>query len=1062
MKHLKRKIIPLAMLAFVFFFFAGIYQFINSATVQKYLFGVLTKSGLKFEFYQDDSSININFIRSRISINGLRFTSLKTNASFQASKIDLKYSPLNLLRGKLVLKKAEVEGLEASIPKAETKDGDKPKISVKKLFILQNIIVNDGTVKNAYFKFHDGNSLMTDTLVFEFKPRMTGEVALKLDLQGVGFVKDGETNSLGSLTLVGKTDLTKWYNTPPYVNAIKGSVKLQDLSWGSFNISKMLAEVSMRDKQFELSAFELVKDSKPLKGNVSVNLASEEYSAIVDIKDPIPFPQLGSSNPTIDTSGLISGSVKLNGKGFARDKNSGEATIVFKHEKETLTPIILKSSLNWKDGVISLKDSMVEIGEGVLKAEGTVNIPKKNIEIKFNGEGVPLEPVFRRFGDINFHPIFGMANATGTFSGWGKNFKVVGDGYTTVVSGYYKIKCDKASAHVDVTYDQLRLTGDIEQDGKRAGGADLTIKYGTKISGSPRPKNLHVEAEVVNINLSKSMDEYGLKGIGNAKMILNGPQRSFNSQITATIDDGLFAGIAFQKIETKADMTFKKIKFKEGNLIFPNMEPVSFNQPINIDFGEGTMRLYGTPLDYLSFDADYNIRQLSWNIKNGKYRDLTFKGIYAPLASSSLNVNGQIDATYLSVFKEYLREAEGMLDINLKYSGPVANPSLDGAVKMHGNLIYPRIFGMRMEDVEGDLKFSGHQIKSEHLTGNIEGGGFEISGNVSHENLKMQNFDIAFKGENLRYVKEDHSFRMEYDADIKWKGSINDATLTGDITILDGKYTKDFVIIEGLVSGEKTESEGLFGNDNTRLNLRVKNTGDLAIRNNIGDIWLTADFVATGTFAKPQIAGTIETSEGKIHYLGKDFIITKGVVEFRAQYNEPYLEITAEHEVPTIPDLVIIATLRGRISNLTFDLSSTKPLERKDIISLLLFGVTEQDMKDVQYSASLGPSVLASQMTYLIERPITKFTHLDIFRMEAAGGTGMGTNNNPAMQISRIYLGKQLTDRLSLEFMTDINTEDAQQTLRAEYMLTDFLLLKGERSTSENFKFNISLRFRER
>ena len=109
MKRLKRKIIPLAALATAFFFFAGLYQIVNSSAIQRHIFSILAKSGLEFEFYQDDSFLKIDFVRSRISINGLRFTSLKTNASFQASKIELKYSPLNLLRGKLVLKKAEVD-----------------------------------------------------------------------------------------------------------------------------------------------------------------------------------------------------------------------------------------------------------------------------------------------------------------------------------------------------------------------------------------------------------------------------------------------------------------------------------------------------------------------------------------------------------------------------------------------------------------------------------------------------------------------------------------------------------------------------------------------------------------------------------------------------------------------------------------------------------------------------------------------------------------------------------------------------------------------------------------
>ena len=252
------------------------------------------------------------------------------------------------------------------------------------------------------------------------------------------------------------------------------------------------------------------------------------------------------------------------------------------------------------------------------------------------------------------------------------------------------------------------------------------------------------------------------------------------------------------------------------------------------------------------------------------------------------------------------------------------------------------------------------------------------------------------------------------------------------------------------------------GTDSTHIDLHIRNAGDLAIRNNIGDIWLRLDVNATGTALHPVIAGTIETTEGKIHYLGRDFIITKGYIEFRAPYTLPYLEIVAEHEVTNIPDLVIIATLHGRTDNLTLELSSTKALEKRDIVSLLIFGVTEQEMRDSQWSTGLGPQVIASQVTHLIERPVTKFAHLDIFRLEASGDTNTANSAAPGTQISKIYMGKQLTDRLSLEFLTDINTEDAQQTLRGEYLLTDFLLLKGEKSSAQRYKLNMSLRFKER
>jgi hypothetical protein len=85
---------------------------------------------------------------------------------------------------------------------------------------------------------------------------------------------------------------------------------------------------------------------------------------------------------------------------------------------------------------------------------------------------------------------------------------------------------------------------------------------------------------------------------------------------------------------------------------------------------------------------------------------------------------------------------------------------------------------------------------------------------------------------------------------------------------------------------------------------------------------------------------------------------------------------------------------------------------------------------------------------------ISKAAHLDVFRLEAADPQSAG--------ISRLYIGKQISDRLSFNFATDLNIQEARQTVIAEYLLTDNVLLRASRST--NFESSISglLRFQTR
>src|SRR5262249_10460535 len=100
---------------------------------------------------------------------------------------------------------------------------------------------------------------------------------------------------------------------------------------------------------------------------------------------------------------------------------------------------------------------------------------------------------------------------------------------------------------------------------------------------------------------------------------------------------------------------------------------------------------------------------------------------------------------------------------------------------------------------------------------------------------------------------------------------------------------------------------------------------------------------------------------------------------------------------------------------------------------------------------------LAGEITSAIEQPVARSTGLDVFRLEAS----------ESGRLSKVALGKNVTDRLTLEFQSDFAPETAQRTLQANYYLTDNILLKGTRiwesgssGTAPKYNFNLSFRLR--
>jgi translocation and assembly module TamB len=247
-----------------------------------------------------------------------------------------------------------------------------------------------------------------------------------------------------------------------------------------------------------------------------------------------------------------------------------------------------------------------------------------------------------------------------------------------------------------------------------------------------------------------------------------------------------------------------------------------------------------------------------------------------------------------------------------------------------------------------------------------------------------------------------------------------------------------------------------------KLNLTIRNSGDLLIRNNVGTIDLQADVTVKGLRSKPIIEGVINTREGKLEYMGLDFDITKGFIEFRDPYTRPYMEVDAQRELRLYN---INMRLYGRIDNLNLDLEGSSPtgsLEKRDIISLLTSGITERERRESQFDGrerKLGVSVAAQQVGQMLERPISELTHLDIFRIEAAEPEDI---DEPGKVATRLRVGKQLTDRLSVDFSTDIDTKDAEQTITTEYLITDNLIIKGSRGSDSHYRGRIGLRFRLR
>lgn len=1057
--HLKLKII-LSFFLILLFGLVGLFTYINSPKVQSSVYASINKvSSLKIK----SAKLHFNLVKRRLIIKDLELFSPKKNQRFIASKISFKFKLWPLLRANLRIKDFQVDNLKVVLGEyARENNRQPPKISLTNLLLVRNISIKNGVFNRVTVKSPQ-KEVSAEKIKVKYTPSLFGDINLTLDILSPRYSPENKSQlSAESILLEGSTDVNNWIDIFPYVDDLSGRVEGKNIDLGKVNIEQFETKVKYSGKNIKLKKMEAVIDGHNVNIDGFINGNNKKYSINIDVPTPINLPSLGKETSFIDTSGPVKGKISVKGKGLDYKSTEAIAELHLNHKLTAAKPLPaeLTAKLKISGGKISVTQSDLKIGETPVSVSGSFNYVNPNLNLTFSGNNVPVETVLNRFRKEHYHPASGIAKVKGTFSGWKPNLKFHLEADVSP-GGYYDIKVEKASIILDLTYHQLDLIGKIYQDGNVTGNVELEMKMGGKLADGTRQKSFTLNAKVTNAELDGMMKEYGLSGTGNGTLTISGAPKSYTGSSHTTITDGEFKGIGFTKVENDIKFQTKKLTFNNIRLTLSGANPATFSNPLFMDVTDYGIHFYGSPRAGLKIDAKYMSDSKSWRISDVSYSSLKRPEWVSKLAGTvnkdgglNLKIDGTFDSSMLVNLREYFRETSGPIELqNINVGGTTKNPSFSGAITFNDNTAQLRGWGYFIDEIDGTIKLSGHTINIPELSGQIEYGDFKLSGSLQHQNLEISRADIKFEGASIRYATKDRAFRMEFDTKLKFLGTPNSSLLTGEAYILDGRYTKNFSIFEKMKTKpayeeEKTVTEREW--KNVRLDLEVKSTGDLKIDNNIGEIWLNTDLNVKGTRAKPHFIGNIETLDGEIHYAGINFEVTRGFVEFRDPYTNPYIEINADKEVG---DYNVVLIVRGRINKLRLELESTPPLDQKDILALLTFGVTEDEIENARFGYQLGTGLAAEQVGALLQGPIRKYTAIDRFKIEASP---RDTN------ITRLRFGKDISDRLRINFITDVSTATTVQTFETEYSLTDFLLLKGYGTTDAEYRFNLTFRFRER
>ncbi|MEK7355955.1 MAG: translocation/assembly module TamB domain-containing protein, partial [Bdellovibrionota bacterium] len=447
------------------------------------------------------------------------------------------------------------------------------------------------------------------------------------------------------------------------------------------------------------------------------------------------------------------------------------------------------------------------------------------------------------------------------------------------------------------------------------------------------------------------------------------------------------------------------------------------------------------------------------NMKNGQLHtkdlNLTGDGIFlkvtdSPDAVAKLDsqITGKVDLGLLALLTPFFEDLRGLVSFSVNLRGGDRPAEILGSAYLEKGYLKFFAFPHPFEDIRADLLFNQKKIllntiKAEFGSGQIAGtGGLEFKGR----------HDIPV---NLAGTFE--KITLNVPDKMRTTGSGN-FTFTGNWFpfLLKGNY----IISEGVMTKEFGGEQG--GTDNVRrdfylpdvlveqdfapllLDLNVDFTKGIAVKNELVEGRAMGQLSVKGQPTKPVLLGSITTDkETKVNFRDTIFEVTNSNVTFDgSDVIDPKLYMTAVSRVGTY-DITLL--LQGSGTAPQIQLSSVPPLPEKDIVSLLAFGATDQDLNQ-KISSNAQASQTGLQVgTGVIKNNVVTNTIRQTTGFDVQFSAGFDDSNNST---TKIVASRRFGQKVGVNFSRSLGKAPETEG-KVQYRLTDKFSVIGSAQTKD-------------
>jgi autotransporter translocation and assembly factor TamB len=335
-------------------------------------------------------------------------------------------------------------------------------------------------------------------------------------------------------------------------------------------------------------------------------------------------------------------------------------------------------------------------------------------------------------------------------------------------------------------------------------------------------------------------------------------------------------------------------------------------------------------------------------------------------------------APFKDVMPRTLKDPAGLLQADLALTGSPLHPAIDGTVAITGagGDVVP--IGVKVTDFDMRLAVSPGSIRIAELSAKAGDGTLSGRGSMAlDENFSPGTFDATLRAHRWPAIAT-AQYQARVDGELHAGGTLSAPRVQGQIDVVDAAVHPNLDFLGGssvpplddtivvVRPGEKISELGESRSSrassirhengqsfrNLALDLQVDIHRNVWIRHEDARVELGGSLKIGKHAGGPiSVIGEIETVRGWLRFHGKRFTLANGQILFMGGSEiDPALKIDAQYAVSDYTVDVIVA---GTASKPEIKLQSQPRLAQADILSLILFGTTTNQLGQGQKTALL-------------------------------------------------------------------------------------------------------------